>query len=317
MTRIVVAALVIVFALGGVAGGIFYTEREWKVRVELVAEERDVAIAERDAAIDERDVSRQDLDDQIKQTSKLFADYLSAIEQRDEARAEIDEWQGHYERAISQRDNAREQRDELEAERDRLAARVAEAIRAGVSCRWSESIADAREAIYRVCDANACGTAFHIGGGRWLASAHVVESTTASLYASTSYRGYDAWVRYRPAAFWMDGDTIWADAARHDYVVLESTHIPASSIRLATVAPAAGSTLRIMGYPENRWGTLTVTVVRNRLLGRVEYSDYLKGGSSGSPLIDECGLAYAIHGGHLLESPEGWGVPVYLMERVR
>ena len=155
---------------------------------------------------------------------------------------------------------------------------------------------EARDAVYRVCDSTGCGTAFHIGDGMWLTNAHVLDEDRVMLYSRTG-SGYPAKFYWRNPRFALTGERLLpGERVRHDYAVLESSHVPDARIGLASVAPSRWAELTIIGYPGGRFSELTVTAewVSD---GVVEYDGGLGPGSSGSPVVDERGCAYAINAG--------------------
>lgn len=153
----------------------------------------------------------------------------------------------------------------------------------------------ARDAVYEVCDDDGCGTAFHIGGGRWLTAAHVADSPHAILYPGVD-RGVVGWDGYPATLHWRNPD--YPDRMnRSDYAVLQSRHAPAASVHLADAPPSDGQRLFIVGWLGGVKRELAVRAVR---LERTDWVDavWLDGGlgegSSGAPVIDECGVAYGM-----------------------
>lgn len=146
------------------------------------------------------------------------------------------------------------------------------------------------DAVYRVCNGNGCGTAFHIGGGRWLTAAHVADRPHAILYPG----GYLATLHWRNPDYAPPADGPTPDRMnRSDYAVLQSAHAPAASVRLADAPPPDGQRLIIVGWAggEKSW----VAVRAERTEGGTVWLDGGLGhGDSGAPAIDECGVAYAM-----------------------
>ena len=205
--------------------------------------------------------------------------------------------------AIIERDEAREYANGLavrltEAERQRDAARAELAATPPVVC--ADGAADAWEAVYRVCDDDSCGTAFHIGGGRWLTAAHVVEGGGALVLddLGIGWDGYPATLHWRNPDYAPPADGPTPDRMnRSDYAVLQSDHAPAASIRLADAPPPDGQRLTIVGWTGGVKRELAVRAERTGALdrwGAVDLDGGLGHGSSGAPAIDECGVAYAM-----------------------
>ena len=267
-----------VVAVGAVLAALlaFNAERtRWQERTSRAVEQRDAAELAADAASVEHGIAVIERDEARAHANRLSARLAEAERQRDAARFVLDE--------------ARTIRAELEAE---LAAVCGAAAYA------------ARDAVYRVCHDDGCGTAFHIGGGRWLTAAHVVWDWTSGLHLypdggwaggvrSGVMRVGAGFLDFSPSADGMIPEHLLGS----DYVVLWSDHAPAARIRLADAPPPDGQRLTIVGWPGGVKRELAVRAKRTDELdwwGAVELDGGLGHGSSGAPAIDECGVAYAM-----------------------
>lgn len=278
--------------------------------------------------------------------------HARAVEQRDAAelaaaramealRQEADAASVELGIAIIERNEAREYANGLavrltEAERQRDAARFvldeARTIRAELEAELAAvcgiAAYAARDAVYRVCDDDGCGTAFHIGGGRWLTAAHVANALgSAVLYPDGGWAGgYPVTLHWSNPDFSPSADGMIPEhLLGSDYAVLWShpDHAPAASIRLADAPPPDGQRLTIVGWTGGVKRELAVRAKRTDELdwwGAVELDGGLGHGSSGAPVIDECGVAYAVIAAgdssysvgpavHQMECPATWCAP--------
>ena len=148
---------------------------------------------------------------------------------------------------------------------------------------------DALLAIWRVCASDSCGTAFHVGSGYWRTAAHVADGGGLRL------RGHDG--RWHKARVVSSLDAFselegWERAAEDEALL----HAPSTKGMYAVErASAAPSEARIVGHPGGRFRELDVVVRRSPRDGVAAYSGSLGPGSSGSPVMDQCGGWFAVH----------------------
>ena len=193
-----------------------------------------------------------------------------------------------------------------------------------VVCDMDESIALARSAtaVVRGSDGG-WGTAFHIGGGRWVTNAHVV--------------GYDeefelelGGKRYRAQLAWKHpsgGLRFNRASLRYDYAYLETVEadIPALALETERVTNRTKRSLRaggvaLVGYPVSSRGK---PELRDAPAAFIRYDDGLieyrvkvgfGRGASGGPVIDECGTVHAVNTASIGGGHKG-GVAAYQMVR--
>ena len=163
-------------------------------------------------------------------------------------------------------------------------------------------------AIWRVCASDSCGTAFHVGGGYWRTAAHVVDGGGLRL------RGHDG--RWHKARVVSSLDAFselegWERAAEDEALL----HAPSTKGMYAVKrASAAPSEARIVGHPGGRFRELDVVVRRSPRDDVAAYSGSLGPGSSGSPVMDQCGGWFAVH---IAVGHDGTGYGVTLVSRPR
>ena len=154
-------------------------------------------------------------------------------------------------------------------------------------CEWGAE--QALRAIWRVRSADSWGTAFHVGGGYWRTAAHVADGGGLRL------RGHDG--RWHKARVVSSLDAFselegWERAAEDEALL----HAPSTSGMYAVKrASATPSEARIVGHPRGRFRELGVVVERSPRDDVAAYSGSLGPGSSGSPVMDQCGGYFAVH----------------------
>ena len=174
-------------------------------------------------------------------------------------------------------------------------------------CEWGAE--QALLAIWRVCASDSCGTAFHVGDGYWLTAAHVADGDGLRLYDHGG-RWHKARVVSSLDAFSeLEG---WERAAEDGALL----HAPSTSgVHAVKRASATPSEARIVGHPRGRFRELGVVVERSPRglpAGVAAYSGSLGPGSSGSPVMDQCGGWFATHFG---VGHDGTGYGVTRMSR--
>ena len=144
--------------------------------------------------------------------------------------------------------------------------------------------------IWRVCASDSCGTAFHVGGGYWRTAAHVADGGDVEL------RGHDG--RWHKARVVSSLDAFselegWERLAEDEALL----HAPSTrGVHAIERASATPSEARIVGHPGGRFRELDVRPSRRRARDGVKaYSGSLGPGSSGSPVMDQCGGWFAVH----------------------
>lgn len=176
-------------------------------------------------------------------------------------------------------------------------------------CEWGAE--QALRAIWRVCASDSCGTAFHVGDGYWRTAAHVADGGGLRLRDHGGLWHKARVVSSLDAFSELEG---WERAAE-DEVLL---HAPSTSgVHTVKRASATPSEARIVGHPGGRFRELPVDVERSsRGLpdGVAAYSGSLGPGSSGSPVMDQCGGYFAVH---VAVGHDGTGYGVTRMSRPR
>ena len=107
-------------------------------------------------------------------------------------------------------------------------------------CAFADFIEDTRGAVYKACSSMGCGTAFHVGGGRFITAASLVSATGESVRltppgASEPVSGAVVW---RNPDFSRDKSA--NEGIPADFAVIESDHVPRQSISLSTHAAFDG-----------------------------------------------------------------------------
>ncbi len=279
------AVLAALLALSSWAAG--HSERtRWQERHARAVEQRDAAEL---AAARAMEALRQEAD-------AASVEHGIAVSERDEAREYANGLAVRLTEAERQRDAARFVLDEVRTIRAELEAELA------AVCRIAA--AAARAAVYRVCHDDGCGTAFHMGKGWWLTAAHVAwdgdQTGLVRLYPDGGWAGgvgAGVWPAFSPDYSPSADGMIPEHLLGSDYAVLHSDHAPAARIRLADAPPPDGLPLTIVGWTGGVKRELAVRAKRTDELdrwGAVELDGGLGHGSSGAPVIDECGVAYAV-----------------------
>ena len=170
-------------------------------------------------------------------------------------------------------------------------------------CAFADFIEDTRGAVYKACSSMGCGTAFHIGGGRFITAASLVSATGESVRltppgASEPVSGAVVW---RNPDFSRDKSA--NEGIPADFAVIESDHVPQQSISLSARTAFDGEGLAVIGYPDGGaqqtayahviWGDDRVVVYRE------DSDDILGLGFGGGPAINVCGDTHAIYSAEL------------------
>ena len=170
-------------------------------------------------------------------------------------------------------------------------------------CAFVDSIEDTRGAVYKVCSSLGCGTAFHIGGGRFITVAHLSAAEesvrlTPPPGASEPVSGAIVW---RNPDFSRDKSA--NEGIPADFAVIESDHVPQQSISLSARTALDGEGLAVIGYPgagAQQTAYAHIIWPDDRFIVYREDSDDTLGlGFSGGPAIDVCGAARAIYSAEL------------------
>ena len=220
--------------------------------------------------------------------------------------------------------------------RDAMAS--SEPIRAGSdldSCDFRDEIDRVRNATVRIVvefasGQLATGTGFHLGEGRYVSAAHVVQDDSGQQAANVRIESAASGQDYA-ASIESVGDISSAGWGR-DIAILRAEAIPSSLEWRAPTASDIDRDVRVLGYPwsqESDGGSIPPPlVVRGTLASMatvdgvdvVQSSARAEEGMSGGPLVDECGTALAVTSGARLRVNEigalreGFGVFVSMSE---
>lgn len=166
-------------------------------------------------------------------------------------------------------------------------------------CDFGDVAADVRAAIVRVEVESGWGTAFHIGGGRYVTAAHVIQDDAGRTAGTITL-----WAGDRPlSATVISKGSFSEDRLERDIATLRAEAISAV---LRTRHPSSEDDtdrdVRVFGYPWSsiEEGTLqtsrgvvsAVTPINDIVI--VETAADVNRGMSGGPLVDECGDALAV-----------------------
>ncbi len=169
-------------------------------------------------------------------------------------------------------------------------------------CDFGDVASNVRAAIVLVDTETGSGTAFHIGGGRYVTAAHVIqdEAGQTALRITLYTDG-----RYWPATVEREGSYSRFSLER-DLAVLQAEAIPAV---LEIRSPTEDDTdidVRAFGYPWSSVGDRGTAVPLQTSKGVVSAVTVADGiaivqtdagvdrGMSGGPLVDECGYALSV-----------------------
>ena len=169
-------------------------------------------------------------------------------------------------------------------------------------CAFVDSIEDTRGAVYKVCSSLGCGTAFHIGGGRFITVAHLsATEESVRLTPPGAPEPVSGAIVWRNPGFSRDISA--NEGVPADFAVIESDHVPPQSISLSARTAFDGEGLAVIGYPGAGaqqtayahvvWGDDRVVVYRE------DSDDILGLGFSGGPAISVCGNTHAIYSAEL------------------